>query len=61
MTIKMKAKSAKKGKGLSGYLIDFKKVGNMTLTDVFGKKPVPATMLMKSLWVLIKKHDLKAD
>lgn len=52
-----------KAKGLAGYLLNFNnpKVSNMTLAEVFGKKPVPATQLMKTLWVLIKKYNLKVD
>ena len=51
---------AKTAKGLAAYKVDFSKVGDMTLVEVFGKKPVPVTQLMKSLWALIKSKNLKA-
>lgn len=47
--------------GLSKLKISFKKVQDKTLGELFGTKPIPATELMKVLWVLIKKKGLRAD
>jgi hypothetical protein len=50
-----------KAKGLAGYMIDFTKVPNMKLTDMFGTKPIAVTQLMKKMWAVIKTKNLKVD
>lgn len=45
--------------GLSKLLINFKKVENMTMKEVFGAKPIPATQIMKKIWNLIKEQGLR--
>ena len=54
-------KITSKKKGLAGYMIDFTKVSDMTVVEMFGKKPIPVTQLMKRLWAVIKENNLKAD
>jgi hypothetical protein len=49
----------KKAKGLAAYLVDFNKVPDMKLVDMFGKKPIAVTCLMKKLWEVIKTKNLK--
>ena len=47
-----------RGGGLAKIKITFKSVKNVTFGKVFGKKPIPATSLMKIMWKFIKKHNL---
>lgn len=48
-------------KGLSAIRIDFSKVGSMTLKEVFGDQPIPATQLSKKMWEIIKAKGLRVD
>ena len=48
-----------KGSGLSSIKIDFSKVANMTLGELYGTDPVAVTQLTKKLWELIKEKELR--
>ena len=43
--------------GLSKFKVDFKGQ-DLTLEQVFGKKPIPVTSMTKVLWSVIKRKKL---
>lgn len=49
-----------RGNGLKKVFLDFSKVKNMTLGELYGTTPVPITELTKRLWALIKEKNLRA-
>ena len=48
-----------RGQGLKMIKIDFTKVKNMTLGELFSTEPIPVSDLNKLLWRLIKKENLR--
>lgn len=56
-----KKKKKSKGKGLAGVLVSFKTVEDMTLGEVYGRKPIPITHLAKNIWKVIKKKNLRVS
>ncbi len=48
-------------KGLQKVKINFSKVANMTLGELYGTEPVAATELTKRIWALIKAKELRVD
>jgi hypothetical protein len=47
-----------RGNGLNHVFLDFSKVKDMTLGELYGTNPVPITALTKTLWALIKNEKL---
>ncbi len=52
---------AARGNGLKKIKIDFSKVADMKLRDVYGTEPIPASALAKIIWTLIKEKGLRVD
>ena len=48
-----------RGQGLKYIKIDFTKVKDMTLGELYGTAPIPVSDLNKLLWRLIKKENLR--
>ncbi len=48
-----------RGQGLKMIKINFTKVKDMTLGDLYGTEPIPVSDLNKLLWRLIKKENLR--
>jgi len=46
-------------KAFGGVQVSFKKVGHMLVDEVFGAKPISPAEMVKTLWALIKKHNLR--
>lgn len=50
-----------RGNGLKKIHIDFSKVADMKLSEVYGTGVIPASELAKRIWALIKEKGLKVD
>lgn len=50
-----------RGGGLAKIRISFKSVKSMTLGQVFGTKPIGVPDIMKLIWKLIKKKNLRKE
>jgi hypothetical protein len=48
-----------RGQGLKMIKVNFEKVKDMTLGQLYGIGPVPVSDLTKKLWELIKKENLR--
>ena len=48
----------KKKVAFGGYSINFSKVADTTLGEVFGKAGMPPSTMTKKLWAFVKAHKL---
>lgn len=50
-----------RGQGLKQIKINFARVKDMTLGELYGTEPIPISDLNKLLWRLIKKENLRLN
>ena len=48
-------------KAFGGVKVSFEKVKHLTLKDVFGRGEMTPAEMVKVMWALIKKHDLRVS
>lgn len=51
-------KPVKKLRGLNAIRIDFSKVGDVTLKEVYGNSVISASDLAKFMWAFVKRNNL---
>lgn len=50
-----------RGNGLKKIFIDFSKVADMKISEVYGTELLPASALAKRIWALIREKNLRVD
>jgi hypothetical protein len=50
-----------RGNGLKKIYIDFSKVKDMKVSEIYGTEPLQASELAKRIWALIRTHNLKME
>jgi len=50
-----------RGNGLKKIYIDFSKVKDTKISDVYGTEVIPASELAKKIWAFIKQHNLRVE